>query len=106
MEKVNSKEIKLMSDNIAVKPLSEADEVTPGGIVVPKNQFKPIRTGEVIAVGPGRRARNGNIIPVTLSPGDQVLYHMNDGESANKSIKIDGNVCFIIPERNLLCGWD
>ncbi|KAG6497729.1 10 kDa chaperonin, mitochondrial-like [Zingiber officinale] len=45
---------------------------TSAGILLPEKTTK-LNSGKVIAVGPGARDRNGNIIPVTVKEGDIVL---------------------------------
>ncbi|XP_074566683.1 10 kDa chaperonin, mitochondrial-like [Curcuma longa] len=45
---------------------------TSAGILLPEKTTK-LNSGKVIAVGPGARNRNGNIIPVTVKEGDIVL---------------------------------
>ena len=84
MEKVKKSEVKLMSDNIAVRPITQEEQVTDAGIIVPTNKFEPIQWGEVISVGPGWLADNGKIVPTIVAENDKVLYHINNGASANR----------------------
>ncbi|XP_020242388.1 10 kDa chaperonin, mitochondrial-like [Asparagus officinalis] len=45
---------------------------TTSGILLPEKTTK-LNSGKVIAVGPGARSRDGNVIPVTVKEGDVVL---------------------------------
>ncbi|XP_075636254.1 10 kDa chaperonin-like [Castanea sativa] len=45
---------------------------TNTGILLPEKVAK-LNSGKVIAVGPGARDRAGNLIPVTVKEGDNVL---------------------------------
>ncbi len=54
-----------------------AERVSAGGIVLPQlprhTETGPTR-GLVLAVGPGARDREGRIRPVSVSPGDRVVF--------------------------------
>ncbi|XP_068660083.1 10 kDa chaperonin, mitochondrial [Aristolochia californica] len=45
---------------------------TSTGILLPEKTSK-LNSGKVVAVGPGARGRDGNLIPVTVKEGDNVL---------------------------------
>ncbi|XP_010922051.1 10 kDa chaperonin, mitochondrial [Elaeis guineensis] len=45
---------------------------TNAGILLPEKTTK-LNSGKVVAVGPGARDRNGNLIPVSVKEGDVVL---------------------------------
>ncbi|KAJ8637303.1 hypothetical protein MRB53_011570 [Persea americana] len=45
---------------------------TTAGILLPEKISK-LNSGKVVAVGPGARDRNGNLIPVAFKEGDNVL---------------------------------
>ncbi|RWR79760.1 chaperonin, mitochondrial-like protein [Cinnamomum micranthum f. kanehirae] len=45
---------------------------TSAGILLPEKTSK-LNSGKVVAVGPGTRDKDGNLIPVTLKEGDSVL---------------------------------
>ncbi|WOK93619.1 10 kDa chaperonin, mitochondrial isoform X1 [Canna indica] len=45
---------------------------TNAGILLPEKSTK-LNSGKVIAVGPGARARDRNLIPVSVKEGDTVL---------------------------------
>ena len=70
MSKVN---LKPLADRVIVEPIEE-QEMTAGGIVLPETAKEKPQKGQVLAVGPGKRDDQGNIIPMDVAVGDVVLY--------------------------------
>ena len=65
---------KVIGENIMVQSIS-GEEVSPGGIIVPKKgQFANGTTGLVISVGSGRIDQNGKYVHIDCKPGDIILY--------------------------------
>ncbi|KAK2079589.1 hypothetical protein QBZ16_001984 [Prototheca wickerhamii] len=54
---------------------------TAGGILLPESSAAKINQGTVLAVGPGRRSLNGDIVPVSVKEGDKVLLPEYGGTS-------------------------
>ena len=68
-----------LDDRIVVRP-SEAEETTASGLVIPDTAKEKPQQGEVLAVGPGRRAENtGELIPLDVAVGDKVVYSKYGG---------------------------
>src|SRR5436305_10069835 len=68
-----------LEDRIVVRP-SEAEETTVSGLVIPDTAKEKPQQGEVLAVGPGRRAENtGELIPLDVKVGDIVVYSKYGG---------------------------
>jgi chaperonin GroES len=68
-----------LDDRIVVRP-SEAEEKTASGLVIPDTAKEKPQQGEVLAVGPGRRADNtGDVIPLDITVGDTVVYSKYGG---------------------------
>lgn len=44
-----------------------------GGVLLPDSAAQKMNQGSVVAVGPGRRTVNGDLIPVGVKQGDEVL---------------------------------
>jgi len=63
-----------LNDHIIVKPLNK-EHKTEGGIIIPDtvNQEKPEK-GEVIAVGPGKLADNGQRVPLNVKVGEEIVF--------------------------------
>ena len=64
-----------LGDRVLVRPLSADDTRSPSGIIIPDTakQEKPER-GTVVAVGEGRRAESGEMIPPRVAVGDTVMF--------------------------------
>ena len=58
--------IKPMADRVVVEPLEETEEMR-GGLYIPDTAKEKPQQGTVIAVGPGRRSDQGELIEVELS---------------------------------------
>src|SRR5581483_1606879 len=62
-----------LEDRIVVRPL-EAEETTASGLVIPDTAKEKPQQGEVLAVGPGKRAETtGEVIPLDIHEGDRVV---------------------------------
>jgi chaperonin GroES len=86
-----------LHDRVVVKRV-EAEEKTPGGIIIPDTaKEKPIE-GEVIAVGPGARNERGEIVPLDVKVGDRVLF----GKWSGTEVKIDGEELLIMKESDIM----
>ena len=88
--------VKPLADRILVRPL-EAEEKTKGGIIIPDNAKEKPQKGEVIAVGPGKIADNGQKIAMELKKGDNVLY----GKYSGTEVTIDGKEYLIVKESDV-----
>jgi len=67
-------------NKVLVRPVGKEEQVTSGGIIVPKtvNSNAPGKA-TVIAVGPGARSHTGERFPVDLNEVDVVLYTQHAG---------------------------
>ena len=89
--------VKPLGDRILIKPLA-AEEKTASGIVLPDTaKEKPVQ-GEVLAVGSGKLLENGQKVALEVKVGDKVIY----SKYAGNEIKIDGDECMILNERDVL----
>ncbi len=87
-----------LDDRIVVRP-SESEETTASGLVIPDTAKEKPQQGEVLAVGPGRRAENsGELIPLDVAVGDKVVYSKYGGTE----ITIEGEELLILSSRDVL----
>ena len=87
-----------LEDRIVVRQ-SEAEETTISGLVIPDTAKEKPQQGEVLAVGPGRRAENsGELIPLDIAAGDTVIYSKYGGTE----VTIDGEDLLILSSRDVL----
>ena len=87
-----------LEDRIVVRT-AEAEETTVSGLVIPDTAKEKPQQGEVLAVGPGRRAEtSGELIPLDIAVGDTVVYSKYGGTE----ITIDGEDLLILAGRDVL----
>jgi chaperonin GroES len=87
-----------LEDRIVVRT-AEAEETTVSGLVIPDTAKEKPQQGEVLAVGPGRRAESsGELVPLDISVGDTVVYSKYGGTE----ITIDGEDLLILAGRDVL----
>ena len=87
-----------LDDRIVVRP-NESEEMTASGLVIPDTAKEKPQQGEVLAVGPGRRADNtGELIPLDVKVGDTVVYSKYGGTE----ITVDGEDLLILNSRDVL----
>jgi len=68
-----------LEDRIVVRP-SDSEETTASGLVIPDTAKEKPQQGEVLAVGPGKRAESsGELIPMDIAAGDTVVYSKYGG---------------------------
>src|SRR5947199_888109 len=87
-----------LEERIVVRP-AEAEEMTISGLVIPDTAKEKPQQGEVLAVGPGRRAENtGELIPLDVAVGDVVVYSKYGGTE----ITVEGEDLLILTGRDVL----
>jgi len=86
-----------LDDRIVVRQ-NEAEEKTASGLVIPDTAKEKPQQGEVLAVGPGRRADTGELIPIDVAVGDTVVYSKYGGTE----IVVDGEDLLILTSRDVL----
>jgi chaperonin GroES len=90
--------IKPLSDHILIEPIKE-EEKTKSGILLPETAEKERpEQGKVIAVGPGKRTEEGKIIPISVKPGQKVLFKKYGPDE----IKVDDKEYLIASEDDIL----
>ena len=86
-------------NNYVLLERMEEETKTAGGIIIPDNAKEKPSRGRVIAIGDGE-VSNGTRIPMTVAPGDVVMF-AKWASSANE-VKIDGRDYVIIKESDIL----
>lgn len=88
--------IRPLYDRIVVRR-KEEETKTAGGIVLPGSAKEKPNQGEVVAVGQGKLLDNGELRPVSLKVGDQVVF----GQYSGNNIKVDGEELIILSETEI-----
>jgi chaperonin GroES len=86
-----------LHDRVVVKRI-EAEEKTSGGIIIPDTAKEKPMEGEVIAVGPGARNEQGQLVPLDVKQGDRILF----GKWSGTEVKIDGEELLIMKETDIM----
>jgi chaperonin GroES len=86
-----------LHDRVLVERV-ESEEKTAGGIILPDSAKEKPQQGKIIAVGEGKRAEDGKLIPLQLKVGDSILF----GKYSGSEIKIEGIEYLIMREEDVL----
>ena len=89
--------IKPLQDRIVIKRIEE-EEKTKGGIIIPDSAKEKPQEGRVVAIGDGKMLESGQKAPLTVKPGDKILF----GKYSGTEIKIDGEEHLIMREDDVL----
>jgi len=89
--------IKPLQDRLVVKRIEE-EEKTKGGIIIPDSAKEKPQEARVVAVGDGKTLESGQKAPLTVKPGDKILF----GKYSGTEIKIDGEEHLILREDDVL----
>ena len=65
--------IRPLGDKVLVK-ISEEEEKTAGGIILPDTAKKKPQEGKVVAVGAGKLLDDGKLAPMNVKVGDIVIF--------------------------------
>lgn len=90
-----------MADRILIKRIVPVTK-TAGGIILPESTVSKANEGEVLAVGPGGRNLQGQVIPVTFNVGDKVLLP----EYGGVAVKVDGDEVFLFRNDEILAKFE
>ncbi|VVE22258.1 co-chaperone GroES [Pandoraea anhela] len=86
-----------LQDRVIVKRVDEATQ-TASGIVLPGSAAEKPDQGEVVAVGPGRRDKDGRHIELDVKVGDRVLF----GKYSGQAVKVDSHELLVLREDDIV----
>src|SRR5262245_64029773 len=86
-----------LGDRLIVEVLEE-DETTVSGIVLPDTAKEKPQRGRVLAVGPGERNDAGELIPMEVAVGDEIVFSKYGGTE----IKVGAEELLILRESDVL----
>ena len=89
--------VKPLGDRVFIK-ISEAEEQTAGGIILPGAAQEKPQIGEIVQVGPGKRNDDGSKQAMDVSVGDKVLY----SKYAGTDIKLGNDEYVLLSEKDIL----
>ena len=85
-----------LGERVLVKPL-EHKETKKGGIIIPETAKEKPQEGTVVAIGRGKVADDGKIIPMEVKVGDHILYEKYGGSE----IKINDEEYLMMKEDSI-----
>ena len=86
-----------LGDRVVLERVS-AEEKTAGGIVLPDSAKEKPKRGKIIAVGTGRRLKDGTLHPLEVKKGDEVLFTSYAGDE----FKANGKELLLMREEDIL----
>ena len=86
-----------LHDRVVVRRL-DAEEKTAGGIIIPDTAKEKPMEGEIVAVGPGARNEQGQLVTLDVKAGDRILF----GKWSGTEVKIDGEDLLIMKESDIM----
>src|SRR6185437_8808062 len=89
--------IRPLYDRIVVKRIEE-QESTRHGIIIPDSAKEKPQEGEVLAVGQGKRLKDGTLAALDVKAGDHILF----GKYSGSDTTLDGTEYIIMREEDVL----
>jgi chaperonin GroES len=86
-----------LGDRLIVEVL-EDEEMTASGIVLPDTAKEKPQRGRILAVGPGSRNDSGDIVPLDVAEGDEVIFSKYGGTE----VKLGTDDVLILRESDVL----
>ena len=89
--------LKPLHDRVLVRRV-ESDEKTSGGLITPESAKEKPAEGIIVAAGEGARKDSGELIAMSVSKGDKILF----GKWSGTEVTIDGEELLIMKESDIL----
>ena len=86
-----------LGDRLIVEVL-EDEETTVSGIVLPDTAKEKPQRGRVLAVGPGARNDKGEVVPMEVGEGDEIIFSKYGGTE----IKLGADEVLVLRESDVL----
>jgi chaperonin GroES len=86
-----------LGDRLIVEVLEE-EETTIGGIVLPDTAKEKPQRGKVLAAGPGSRDDKGELVPMEVGVGDEIIFSKYGGTE----VKVGVEELLILRETDVL----
>ena len=90
-------DLKPLGDRLIVEVLEE-EETTISGIVLPDTAKEKPQRGRVLAVGPGSRNDKGELVPMDVAEGDEIIFSKYGGTE----VKLGSDEILILRESDVL----
>lgn len=94
---LNVSTVKPLGDRVFIK-VSESEDKTAGGILLPDSAKEKPQIGEIVAVGSGKRSEDGERQKIDIEVGDKVLY----SKYAGTDVKLGTEDYVLLSEKDIL----
>ena len=91
------KKFRPLQDKILARRI-ESETRSAGGIIIPDAAQEKPKQAEVVAVGPGKKLNNGDVLTLDVNAGDLVYFN----QYAGVEVKLDGVDHLILKEDDIL----
>jgi chaperonin GroES len=84
--------LKPVGQHVLILRDAQKENILPSGIILPpeKEDKTDIRFGTVVRIGNGRKLANGKVVPMTVKPGDRVVFMETPFTKLGRAHRIDG----------------
>ncbi len=86
-----------LHDRVVVERV-DSETKSAGGIIIPDTAAEKPQEGKIVAVGPGARGDDNELVPLDVKAGDRVLF----GKWSGTEVKIDGKDLLIMKESDIM----
>jgi chaperonin GroES len=86
-----------LHDRVVIRRLEE-ERTSAGGIVIPDTATEKPARGEVIATGPGKMLENGQVHPLSVKVGQEVLF----GKYSGTEVALNGSDFIVMREDDIM----
>jgi chaperonin GroES len=86
-----------LQDRILIRRVDQ-EGTSSGGIIIPDTAKEKAQEGQVVAVGKGKRLKDGTVQSIDVKTGDRILF----GKYTGSEIKLDGVEHLILREDEVL----
>jgi len=86
-----------LHDRVVVERV-DSETKSAGGIIIPDSAAEKPQEGKIIAVGPGARGDDNELIPLDVKTGNRVLF----GKWSGTEVKINGKDLLIMKESDIM----
>lgn len=83
-------------DRVLVRP-EAAEQTTAFGIIIPDTSKEKPETGVVVAVGPGKRGDDNELVPLQVKVGDRIMF----SKYGYEEITIAGKDYYLLKEDSI-----
>ena len=93
----SSLKLKPIGDHVIVQRIGSAEK-SRGGLYLPDAAQEKPQEGKVIAIGSGKTLNTGKVVPLTVKPGDRIIF----GKYSGSEIKVDDKEYVFLSEDDIL----